>query len=187
MPQPIIPQLDADEYLRWEARQPSKFELHHGFAVAFAGGSIDHDCIAFNVRTALNRLFPAPCRSFGADVKVRVAADVFFYADAGVVCVEVDPRANFVDAPRVVAEVLSPSTRAYDIVEKRAAYRGLPSLQWYLIVHADIRRVEVDYRGLGGAWSTIVVDDDDVAMLGDRLLMLDDVYARSLLDREGAS
>lgn len=183
MREPVTPQLDADEYLRWEARQPEKFELHHGFAVAFAGGSIDHDRIAFNVRTALERLFPAPCRSFGADVKVRVAAAGFFYADAGVVCGDVDPSASFTAAPRVVAEVLSPSTRAYDIVEKRALYRDLSSLEWYLIVHTDMRRIELDYRGPGGTWATTVVDDGN-ASLGDRLLSLDEAYARSLHDRE---
>jgi len=74
------------------------------------------------------------------------------------------------------------STRGYDIVEKRAAYRALPSLEWYLIVHADMRRVEVDSRGGDGVWYTTVVDDG-AALLGDRLLELDDVYARSLLDR----
>jgi hypothetical protein len=94
----VMPQLDAHEYLRWEARRPTKFELHHGFAVAFAAGSIDHDRIAFNVRTALERLFPAPCWSFGADVKVRVAAAGFFYVDGGIVYGTVDRRAGFVDA-----------------------------------------------------------------------------------------
>jgi hypothetical protein len=49
-------------------------------------------------------------------------------------------------------------------------------------VHADMRRVEVDSRGGDGVWYTTVVDDG-AALLGDRLLELDDVYARSLLDR----
>jgi Uma2 family endonuclease len=180
MREPVLPQLNADEYLHWEARQPEKFELHHGFVMAFAGGTLDHDRIGLNLRIAFDRLFPEPCRSFGADVKVRVSASTFYYADAGIVCGDVELQASIVNAPRVVAEVLSPSTHAYDLVEKRAAYRGLSSLEFYVIVHTTIRRIEVDARGADGAWSTTVADQGD-AYLGGRVLPLEDVYARSSL------
>ena len=86
MREPVIPQLAAREFLGWEASQDEKFELHRGFVMAFAGGTVDHDTIAFNLRIAFDRLFPPPCRTFGSDVKVRVSADTFYYADAGVVC-----------------------------------------------------------------------------------------------------
>jgi Uma2 family endonuclease len=180
MREPIVPQLDAEEFLRWEARQSSKFELHHGFVVAFAGGSADHDTIGFNVRSALNRLFPAPCRTFGADLKIRVGAAQFFYGVVGVVCMHLDAAATFVESPRVAVEVLSPSTRAYDMVEKRAAYRGLTSLEWYVIVHTDMRRLEIDSRLRDGTWTTVTADDG-AGFLGDRMLPLDDVYERSSL------
>jgi len=148
--------------------------------MAFAGGTIDHGRIAFNLQAAFDRLFPAPCQSFGADVKVRVSAATFFYADAGSVCGEVDPQATVIDAPRVVAEVPSPSTRAYDLVEKRAAYRGLESLAFYVVVHTSMRRMEVDARGADGAWSTTVADYGE-AYLGGRAVALDEIYARSSL------
>jgi Uma2 family endonuclease len=181
MREPVVPQLDAEEYLRWEARQQAKFELHHGFIMAFAGETIDHDRIGFNLQNAFERLFPAPCRSFGADVKIRVASSTFYYADAGVVCTDIDPHAAVIDTPRVVAEVLSPSTRAYDLVEKRAAYRGLSGLEFYVIVHTTMRRAEIDSRGMDGTWSTDVTDDGD-AYLGTLVLSLSEVYARSSLD-----
>jgi Uma2 family endonuclease len=181
MHDPVLPELDAEEYLRWEARQPTKFELHHGFVVAFAGGSVDHDRIAFNVRSALERLFGPPCRSFGPDIKVRVSAAGFFYADAGVVCSDVDPQATYIDTPRIVVEALSPSTRAYDLVDKRAAYRSIPSLTCFVVVHTAMRRIEVDTRSADGKWSTVVVDEGD-ACLGDCLLPLEEVYARSSLE-----
>lgn len=182
MREPVIPQLNADEFLRWDARQSSKFELHHGFVLAFAGGSIDHDRIGFNIRTALERLFPSPCRTFGADVKLKVGPTTFFYCDAGVIRVDSAPSATFVESPHVVVEVLSPSTRAYDLVEKRAAYRCLTSLQWYLIAHTDARRIEIDARTRDGAWETNVFDDAR-ADLGGRALALDEAYARSSLER----
>jgi Uma2 family endonuclease len=182
MSRPIVPQLDVPTFLAWEAAQRERHELHHGFVVGFAGGSMDHDRIAFNMRSALEAGFPSPCRSFGSDVKVRVSADSVYYADAGIVCDETSGAAVVVERPRVVAEVLSPRTRSYDIIEKRAAYRALPSLEAYVIVHTDARRVEVDSRSLDGTWHTATYDDDDGAIVNALVIPLDDVYRRSSLD-----
>ena len=49
--EPVIPQLAAREFLVWEAAQGEKFELHRGFVMAFAGGTVDHDTIAFTLRS----------------------------------------------------------------------------------------------------------------------------------------
>jgi Uma2 family endonuclease len=180
MREPVVPQLDAEEFLRWEARQDAKFELHDGFVLSFAGGSADHDRISFNLRTILEALYPAPCRSFGTDLKIRVGKSSFYYCDAGVVCSDLSPKATFVETPCVVGEVLSPSTRAYDIVEKRSNYRSMPSIEHYIIVHAELRRVEVDSRKSDGTWSTTCYDDG-MAYLGGREISLDAIYARSSL------
>jgi len=180
--EPILPQLDEPEYLNWEAKQTAKFELHHGFVVAFAGGTADHDTVANNVRAALKRLFEAPCRMFGSDVKLRISQDTFFYPDAMVVCEPVLGSATYVEAPKVVVEVLSRSTRAYDLVEKRAAYRGLVSLVAYVVVHTDMRRVEVDSRTSDGRWTTEAFDDK--AFIGGRELTLAEVYAGTSLESE---
>jgi Uma2 family endonuclease len=180
MREPIVPQLAEREFLSWEATQDGKFELHRGFVMAFAGGTVDHDTIAFNLRTALDRLFPPPCRTFGADVKVRVAADTLYYADAGVVCQAVPGDATVIEGARIVAEVLSRSTRSYDLVEKRAAYRAMASLTAYIVVHTDMRRVEVDERGQGGSWRTETYDLGE-GFVDGRAIALDAIYARSSL------
>jgi Uma2 family endonuclease len=174
MREPIVPQMDAAAYLLWEESQTERFELHHGFAVAFAGGTVNHDRVSFMVRTILERLFPEPCRSFGSEIKVQVAKDSFYYADAGVVCEEVDPDATSIDRPTVVVEVLSRSTRGYDLIEKRAAYRALPTLKAYVIVHTDMRRVEVDER-VNGNWATRTYDHDE-AFIGARQFALREIY-----------
>lgn len=178
MREPVIPQLSEREFVGWEAAQDRKFELHRGFVLAFAGGTIAHDQIAFNVRSLLAAAYEMPCRSFGSDVKVRVAYDTFYYADAGIVCDTVDDEAQFVQTPVVVVEVLSRSTRAFDLVEKRAAYRALPSLRAYAIVHIDMRRIEIDSRSGDGAWRTETFDAE-TAFIDGREVRLDAVYART--------
>ncbi|MGH7727420.1 MAG: Uma2 family endonuclease [Vulcanimicrobiaceae bacterium] len=180
MREPIIPQFDLDTYLMWEERQRDRFELHHGFVVAFAGGTLDHDRIALNLRNAFDRLFPAPCRAFGSDLKVRADEANAFYPDAGVVCDELPGSTTLVASARVLAEVLSPRTRAYDLVEKRAAYRRIETVTAYLIVDTVSPRVELDRRDLDGRWSTTVSDGEPI-MLGGGSLTFEEIYARSSL------
>lgn len=178
MRDPIVPQLSAEEFLSWESRQPTRYELHEGFIVAFAGGLAVHDRLSFNLRTIFERVFPSPCRSFGSDLKIKASAQHFFYADAGVVCDDDDDDdVLYVKHPRVVGEVLSPSTRAYDLIEKRATYREIASLEVYVIVHTMLRRVEIDELH-AGAWNTRFVEADDVDFLG-ATFTLDELYART--------
>lgn len=157
MREPVIPELDAETFLLWESKQHERHELHHGFVVAFAGGTLDDDRIAHNLRTAFDALFPAPCRSHGSDVKVQIDASTVYYPDATVI-----------DRPRVVAEVLSPSTRAYDIIEKRAMYRNVPSLVAYVVVHTTLQHIEIDARAGDGRWSTQTSDGEPIALWGGR-------------------
>jgi len=175
---PILPEMTAEMYLAWEGSLPEKFELHHGFAFAFAGGTFEHDQIALAMRDVLRRTFPAPCRTIGSDVKVRVAEQTFYYCDVAVVCEPVDRAALFVDRPRIVVEVLSRSTRGYDLVEKRAGYRSMPSVEAYVIVHTAMRRIEIDGRDLGGRWVTHHYDDDS-AFIGTHRFELDEIYGSS--------
>jgi hypothetical protein len=148
--------------------------------MAFAGGTVDHDTIAFNLRASLDRLFPAPCRTFGSDVNLRVASDTFYYADTGVVCEAVPAEAAVIEGARIVAEVLSRSTRSYDLVEKRAAHRAMASLAAYVIVYTEMRRVEVDVRAPDGTWKTETYDIGE-AFIDGRPISLDAIYARSSL------
>ncbi|MDQ2908166.1 MAG: Uma2 family endonuclease [Candidatus Eremiobacteraeota bacterium] len=177
MKEPIVPQFEADAFIRWEEAQELRFELHHGFAVAFAGGTVDHDRIGFSLRKIFERLYPLPCRTFGSDVKVRVGVASLYYADVGVFCETVNGDATIVDRPRAIAEVLSRSTRAYDVVEKRAAYRAMTSVETYVIVHTEMRRIEVDTRSTNGRWRTDTYDDDE-AYLNGQAFRLEEVYGR---------
>ncbi|MGH7727793.1 MAG: Uma2 family endonuclease [Vulcanimicrobiaceae bacterium] len=180
MKEPVVPRLTGGEYLGWEQRQEAKFELHHGFVLAFAGGTVAHDQIAFNLRVALARAYPPPCRTFGSDLKVRASADAYFYADAGVLCEPIGDDQSVVERPRVVAEVLSPSTRAYDLVEKRAAYKDVASLAAIAFVESHLRRVEVETLRSDGTWHSAYYDDGE-AWIGDCRVALDEIYAGTSL------
>ncbi|SFD17221.1 Endonuclease, Uma2 family (restriction endonuclease fold) [Thiohalospira halophila DSM 15071] len=145
----------SEEFLAWEAEQPGKHEFVAGEAFAMGGASDRHATISLNIASALrDHLRGGPCRSFMADMKVRVdAADAFFYPDVLVTCDPADrERSHYKTAPTLIAEVLSPSTEAFDRGQKFAAYRQLPSLQEYLLIDPAQGSVELYRRDEADHW-----------------------------------
>lgn len=149
----LTARLDYDAYLAWEALQPGKNEFFEGQVFAMLGPQRVHGEIVRNLTVALQaHLQATPCRSFSTDMKVRVAAaNAVFYPDLFVTC---DPRDLVTELvferPRLVIEVLSDSTAAYDRGLKFAAYRQLSSLAEYVLIAPDRKSVEVFRRNAEG-------------------------------------
>ena len=55
--------------------------------------------------------------------------------------------------PRVIIEVLSPSTEAYDRGDKFTQYRRIESFEEYVLISQDRPNVESIFRQADGAWS----------------------------------
>ena len=144
LPQPTPP-FTAEGYLQWETEQPDKHEFVRGETFAMGGASRRHVTISGNVFSALDdALEGSPCRAYMADMKVQAAEDeAYFYPDVLVTCDAADHRADqFMRAPTLIVEVLSPATAAYDRGEKIAAYRRIPSLRDFVLIDPDLRRIE---------------------------------------------
>jgi len=54
--------------------------------------------------------------------------------------------------PSLVAEILSPSTRAYDLGVKRLEYQRIPSLRYMLFIDSTAVLALVYARGRDGVW-----------------------------------
>lgn len=146
--------LDRQAYLDWEAEQPDKHEYIAGEIFAMVGVRRAHALVALTLASHLrSHLKGSRCETFIADMKLFVAAaDAYFYPDVMVTCDERDRRAELaIEHPKLVVEVLSDSTAAYDRGAKFAAYRKLADLQEYLIVDIDQRRLEL-YRREADHW-----------------------------------
>jgi Uma2 family endonuclease len=181
MREPIIPQLDGPAFLLWEEAQSDRFELHHGFVFVFAGGTADLDRVAFNARGLLERAFPAPCRTFGSDVKVRIARDTYYYPDVTLTCEHITASTTVIERPQVVVEVLSTGTQAYDLADKRSAYRTVATLEAYIIIHTRLQRVEIDRRD-GAGWTTQTLDADDETTINGLPFTVRELYTRTTLE-----
>ena len=78
----------------------------------------------------------------------------------------VDPDALFVAEPRLIVEVLSPSTRYTDQSEKLLEYKALSAVEMILFVDPDTVFVELHERGLSDWQATLYHDLDAVFDLG---------------------
>ena len=126
----------VDDYLAMEEQARTKSEYIDGWVRAMVGGSLRHNRVKLNCLIQLAaKLKGHRCGPFDSDTKVRIDRDGrrrFYYPDAQVVCESNAPTAVFQDQPVLIIEVLSPSTRQYDLDEKLAAYLSIPSLQCYI-------------------------------------------------------
>jgi len=159
-----------DEYLLLEEMAEVKHEFLDGEAWAMAGGSPEHAAIIGNVTTLLNvQLRGQRCRVYSTELRVRVkATGLGTYPDVTVVCgrLERDPEdrsGHTAINPRVLVEVLSPSTEAYDRGEKLSHYQTIPSLEEIVLVAHD--RLEIVRREAGGTWSRHIAGAGQTARL----------------------
>jgi Uma2 family endonuclease len=114
--------------------------------MAMTGGTLAHEVIGGNIRTALqNRLGGGPCRVLGPTLKIEVAGRIR-YPDAFVSCTEVVMKTTVVTDPVVVFEVLSESTSRTDRIEKLREYGATPSIQHYVILEQDAMAAMVFVR-----------------------------------------
>jgi len=129
--------ISVADYLDGEQTAKRKHEYVEGVVYAMVGATNAHNRIATNGTGALYaQLRGKPCQVFNADTKicVRLARGTrFYYPDALVVCRLNPPSDTFQEAPVVILEVISESTRRTDEYEKREAYLLIGTLCAYIL------------------------------------------------------
>ena len=171
--------MSPQEYLAGELTAEVKHEYVDGEVFAMVGASRRHSRIIHNL---ILRLDPTArkrgCNSHSTDVKLRVAAaNAYYYPDFVVACDKGDRDEYVIEAPALIAEVLSPSTEAVDRREKRVNYGKIPSLIEYLTVAQDRRRIEVWRRGEEGLRVEVYESGSFRLNSLDCEVALDDIYA----------
>lgn len=138
--------LSAEDYLQNELLSDTKHQLIDGDIYAMVGASENHNLLAGNIFSELkNHLKGTRCRTFMADMKVKVADD-FFYPDVMVVCNEDNTDDYYKTAPVIIVEVLSKSTRRFDQSEKRLRCQTIPTLEEYVLIEQDKGEIQVFSR-----------------------------------------
>ncbi len=147
--------LDPDEYLRLEAESPIKHEYVNGEVYAMAGATDAHVTIAGNLFAMLrSHVRGTDCRVYIADMKLRVETrNCFYYPDVVVTCDERDAETpTYKRFPKLIVEVLSASTEAFDRGNKFFDYQTLDTLDEYVLINTQHQRVECFRRNSEGLW-----------------------------------
>ena len=155
--QPQHLKMSVAAYLALDAESRDvRYEYIDGYAYLLAGGTPTHALIAANLITEMQtRLRRGPCRVYTSDAKVRLFQSRFVYPDVTVSCDENDQQieATVLQSPRLVIEILSQKTEAYDRGNKSSYYRACPTIQEYVLVSTQQRAVEVYRRASENLWT----------------------------------
>lgn len=164
MAEPQRRRMTQDEFLAWQERQDRLYELVDGLPLLplkmMTGASRAHDRVVVNVIAALHRqLRGGPCQPTTDDLAVRIPGGNVRRPDVSVECGQaLPPRELTVREPRVIIEVLSPSTMTFDRIRKLPEYQTILSVAHILLIDTEAPRVDLLSRGADGAWTQTKLD-----------------------------
>jgi len=147
-----------EEYIEFDKNSEERWEYFDGMVVTMSGGTLTHNRIAANILTSLrSKALAQGCEVLPADMRIKVPkAPPYRYADVVVVCGEpVIESIQGLDAlvnPRLIVEILSESTEAYDRGKKFHSYQSIDSFEEYLLVAQDRPYVTHYVRQTDGSW-----------------------------------
>jgi len=144
------PFMTLDEFLEFSGQSLLRYEFVNGVVHAMTGPSLAHCRIAGRLFAIVHHhLQGGPCEAFGtgANLQIRSNTDkVQYIPDLMVACNPDEWDADWVCNPKLVAEVLSPSTRNIDLREKAGTYQRLESVEEYVILEQSKHEVSVFRR-----------------------------------------
>lgn len=156
--------ISVAEYFRLEENEAGIcYEYVDGYAEMMAGGSFNHDAIKSNIQRIIGNFLANSnrCNVYSSDIRTQVAESRYYHPDVVISC---DPRDQGTDDllkyPRVVIEVLSPSTETKDRTRKLRDYLALSTLEAYLLVDSRTCRIEM-YCREAGKWTYSAFGADD--------------------------
>ena len=143
--------ISRNGYLQGELTSEIRHEYVAGNVYAMSGGTLNHQRIAGNFSfIAKSQLVGKPCFPTGSDFKLLVPLgggdEAFYYPDGMIICIPVPGDALFTDSPSVILEVLSPTTRRNDEVQKFRDYLTIPTLATYILAEPETPHLTLHRR-----------------------------------------
>ncbi len=146
-----------EEYLALEAEADYKSEYRNGEIVPMTGGTTNHNELALSFAVALKlHLRGQHYKVYIGDVRLWIPTyRLYTYPD--VMVVQGAPlysgaSKTTVMNPRLIVEVLSPSTQNYDQGDKFRAYRSISDMQEYILIDQSQPQVMQHSKTKEGQW-----------------------------------
>ena len=152
-----IDRMTVEQFFEWQLKQDKLYELVDGIPVLplkmMAGASLRHDSVAVNAIVSLaTQLKGSRCRPTTSDVAVRIPKGNIRRPDITVECgSEPGARELVASEPRVVIEILSPSTMSFDRFRKLEEYKTVASISTVILIDTEAPQVTV-HRCANGIW-----------------------------------
>jgi Uma2 family endonuclease len=154
---------ETEAFLRWGTTlppdHPFKYELSNGkVSRTMVKVSQAHWLVTTGVlQELLLKLDRTRFRAGPTEFGVRTGVGVR-YPDVVVDCAGFRPASLAAEAPILAVEALSPSTAGLDFTAKQREYKGIASLQAYLICSQDEPRAWVWQREPDGTWPELPLE-----------------------------
>ncbi len=183
-PAPKYNFITAEDYLEQERAATEKHEYYQGEVFAMSGASLEHVIITRNITVGIGiKQKGKSCQPFGSDLRIHIPANsLYTYPDLSIICGKPELTDNNFDTatnPSVIIEILSESTRNYDMGTKFKLYRDIPTLREYILIDSETVYVEKHVRQQDNNWllselkheaDTLHIESIDIA------LPLKDIY-----------
>lgn len=170
--------LTVDQFLRVHDGVEGRYELVDGVVYAMAGGSVAHATASVNVLASLySQLRGSGCRPFNWDMGLIINDDTLRYPDVAVYCDARDLDRDRLETrgfshPKLVVEVLSPSTMRQDRSEKVTEYKTLASVSAIVLVDPVDRTFELHERVAPNEWRHVLLPPGSDLTLRDPAVVL---------------
>jgi Uma2 family endonuclease len=142
--------MTLDEYMKFEEQSSFRHEYVNGVVHAMSGPSLAHVRITGKLFFAFEtHLRGRPCDPFVPDAKLLIRSErdeIVYYPDLVVACNREEWGTHYVCNPKLVVEILSPSTEHIDRREKAMTYRRVDSIEEYVLLEQDEHQVIVHQR-----------------------------------------
>lgn len=154
----VNPNYTLEEYAELEKNSEERLEYYDGNVWSMAGASPIHEEISVNLSTALkNALRGRSCRVFGSNLRVKVPVyEPYRYPDVTALCGEPIYEEFYglqmLINPALIVEVLSDSTKSFDLNEKFTYYKSIESFTEYLLIEQDRPHVILYTKQSADAW-----------------------------------
>ena len=186
--------LTPEQYLAIERAAEFRSEFFRGEMFAMVGASRKHNLIALSFAAEIRQqLKDRNCEVYQSDMRVKVnKTGLYTYPDVVATCDQPrfeDKQVDTLLNPRVVVEVLSPSTELWDRGKKFAHYRAIESLREYVLIAQDHVLVERFTLNADGQWALLDYRTLDDTLILDSIscqIKLSEIYARISFDQPEA-
>lgn len=179
--------ISLEEFFALEESDPDhRYEYIEGYPYMMTGGTPDYSIICSNMNRILSeQLRKRPCIVYNSDAYIELADKTnCLCPDVSVSCDRRDRHAiKVIHYPCLVAEVLSPSTKARDRGIKSELYQDIPTVQEILFIDTQVMRIQL-YRRETDYWTMRHFTQNDMVELTsvDVHFSVEEVYEKTTFD-----